>query len=57
MPTYSYTCQEHGVFDAIKKISERQEAKCPECDKQCKQAITAPRSIHGGFYDTVSKVR
>ena len=57
MPTYSYKCQDHGVFDAMKKISERQEAKCPDCDKQCQQTVTAPRGINGGFYDKNVKVR
>ncbi|QPI13832.1 FmdB family regulatory protein [Serratia phage 4S] len=57
MPTYSYNCPKDGQFDAMKKISERQEAQCPKCGEKCQQGVTAPRSIHGGFYDTVSKVR
>lgn len=57
MPTYSYNCEKHGVFDSIKKIAERQEAECPKCGLKCNQAVTAPRSIHGGFYDKAAKVR
>ncbi|QFR55969.1 hypothetical protein CPT_Muldoon_012 [Serratia phage Muldoon] len=56
MPTYSYECPEHGKFDAMKKIAERQFTSCPKCDKISPQAVTAPRSVHGGFYDKVAKV-
>lgn len=51
MPLYDYSCEEHGQFQKIRKISEREKAECPECGKECKQELTAPRGINGGYYD------
>lgn len=51
MPLYDYTCEDHGQFQKIRKISEREKAECPECGKECKQGLTAPRGINGGYYD------
>lgn len=52
MPMYVYLCEEHGEFEKIKKISEREVCKCPECDVDCNLVISAPKLVHGGFYDT-----
>lgn len=52
MPFYSYSCEEHGSFDKMKKISERELANCPECDKICSQSLTAPSMVMGGYMDT-----
>lgn len=51
MPLYSYLCQEHGEFEKIKKISEREKAECPVCNEECHQTIVAPKMVKGGFYD------
>lgn len=56
MPMYQYKCEEHGDFERLRKISERLEAECPKCGAVCKQSVTAPRGICGGFVDRSLKV-
>lgn len=51
MPVYDYKCQEHGTFEKIRKISEREEAPCPECNEICPQQVTAPMMVQGGYMD------
>lgn len=51
MPMYAYRCKEHGEFEKIKKISERQTCECPECGVVCEQALTVPAAVQGGFVD------
>lgn len=51
MPTYDYLCQEHGEFEAMKKISERDVAVCPECGVECPHIITAPKMVKGNYMD------
>lgn len=55
MPVYQYECEEHGQFEKIRKISERKEAPCPECEVICEQQLTAPVMVKGGFCDKSMK--
>ena len=62
MPMYRYECKEHGVFEELRKIDDREkDAKCPECDKDSKfvQSFTSAKPIFkcGGFYETTYKPR
>ncbi|OYV35905.1 MAG: hypothetical protein B7Z81_08075 [Acidocella sp. 20-61-6] len=44
MPTYDYLCEECGPFEAIKRMSERdQPASCPVCGIAAKRVLSAPR--------------
>ena len=47
MPTYSYRCAEHGVFDKMQKIAKHKWAGCPECFAPSNQII-----IHAPMLDT-----
>ncbi|QZI93327.1 hypothetical protein NPJJOOEL_00007 [Enterobacteria phage Brandy] len=49
MPLYDYSCEEHGQFQKIRKISEREKAECPECGKECKQGLTARAGLMAGI--------
>ena len=55
MPVYQYQCEEHGSFERIKKISEREQAECPECGEICSMQITAPKMLQGGYMDKSMK--
>lgn len=55
MPIYSYACKEHGDFEKMQKISAREFAPCPQCQEVCKQQLTAPRMVQGGFCDKSMK--
>ena len=52
MPLYTYSCEEHGSFDKLKKISDRKMANCPECDKECHQSLSVPAMVKGGYMDS-----
>ncbi len=39
MPTYSYRCEDHEVFDMIQRIKDHAAAKCPHCGVICKQVL------------------
>lgn len=56
MPIYDYKCAEHGKFQKNAKIAERDQVRCPKCDRECERLISAPRGINGGYYDTVTRV-
>lgn len=57
MPMYDYQCKRcENEFEAMKKLSERENADCPKCGNQAIKLISAARGIHGGFYDTITKV-
>lgn len=50
MPTYTYTCKEHGQFDKLRKISDRNKpAECPKCGKECERGLDAPQVHYKGF--------
>ena len=54
---YDYKCKHcENEFEAMKKLSERENADCPKCGNQAIKLISAARGIHGGFYDTITKV-
>lgn len=60
MPIYDYECRCGEKFEAIRKISERDnQISCP--NKDChwvgftKRTVTAPGFVHGGFYDSLTK--
>lgn len=56
MPTYTYKCTKcQKVFDKIRKISERLRCQCPDCGYDSYQQVTAPRNVHGGFYDNLTR--
>lgn len=55
MPVYQYACEEHGEFEKIKKIAERQSAICPECGKECGMVVTTPKLVKGGYMDQSMK--
>lgn len=56
MPLFEYNCKEHGNFEKIKKISEREVANCPVCDVECQQQLSAPKMLNGGFYDKSARL-
>lgn len=45
MPTYDYACPDCGEFDALRRLSERNEpCACPDCGAAAQRVITqAPR--------------
>jgi putative FmdB family regulatory protein len=55
MPLYEYLCKKCGHrFEQIRKFSDKQLRKCPECGGVIEQVITAP-SVQfkgSGFYQT-----
>lgn len=55
MPLYEYLCKKCGHrFEEIRKFSDKQLKKCPECGGLIEQVITAP-SVQfkgSGFYQT-----
>jgi putative FmdB family regulatory protein len=55
MPLYEYLCTKCGHrFEQIRKFSDKQLRKCPECGGVIEQVITAP-SVQfkgSGFYQT-----
>lgn len=58
MPLYEYKCEKcPRTFEKLRKISERETAPCPVCSSDSPKAVSAPRGVHGGFFDTVTKVR
>jgi len=43
MPNYEYLCQKCGHrFEEIRKFSDKQPTKCPECKGVLEQVISAP---------------
>lgn len=52
MPVYEYECQEHGIFEKIKKISERFVAECEVCGVECVQKLTIPAGVNGNYMDS-----
>lgn len=56
MPLYTYRCEQHGAFDKLKKMSEREFTECPECGKVCSQSLSAPAMVQGGYMDTKMSV-
>lgn len=55
MPMYDYLCEEHGQFEKIKKISEREIAICPDCGIECPLSVSAPKMVKGGYMDKSMK--
>jgi len=55
MPLYEYLCKKCGHrFEKIRKFSDKQLRKCPECAGVIEQVVTAP-SVQfkgSGFYQT-----
>jgi putative FmdB family regulatory protein len=55
MPLYEYLCKKCGHrFEKIRKFSDKQLRKCPECGGVIEQVVTAP-SVQfkgSGFYQT-----
>ena len=51
MPMYEYECADHGIFEKIKKISERFSCACPTCGDECEQRLTIPAAVQGGYMD------
>ena len=40
MPTYSYRCAEHGLFDEVKRMKDRAKGTCPTCQSESKKVLT-----------------
>jgi putative FmdB family regulatory protein len=46
MPIYQYRCKKCGYeFEDTKKISERYEGQCPDCDSEELEIIPSPVNI------------
>ena len=46
MPTYTYTCKQHGTFDLVTRMSEhRHEQACPNCGELSEQCIDVVPSV------------
>jgi putative FmdB family regulatory protein len=44
MPLYEYDCPQHGVFEAMRGLSEYSEpAPCPECSVRASRVLSLPR--------------
>ncbi len=44
MPLYEYDCPHHGVFEAMRGLSEYSEpAPCPECSVRSARVLSLPR--------------
>ena len=55
MPLYEYQCQKCGHrFEKIRKFSDKQLRKCPECEGVLEQLVSAPavRFKGSGWYVT-----
>ncbi|MEM7279047.1 MAG: zinc ribbon domain-containing protein [Pseudomonadota bacterium] len=56
MPIYEYECQQCGhTLDALEKISDSPQRKCPECGRlKLKRLVSAPKfRLKGeGWYET-----
>jgi len=43
MPTYSYRCEHHDVFELNQRMKDHAKGVCPTCGSECKQVLqTAP---------------
>lgn len=40
MPVYEYGCGVHGIFEDIKKISDREKSNCPNCGIECELVMS-----------------
>ena len=57
MPTYSYHCPNHGEFEALRKISERDSAECKQCGSISYKLVDAQGGITDGYYNQNMSVR
>lgn len=57
MPMYSYYCLTHGEFETIRKISERENADCPDCGAKSSKLVDAVGGIQDGYYNQNMSVR
>lgn len=52
MPQYNYFCNEcKEEFEALRKISDRETATCPFCEKPAFKTISAPAGITNGYFE------
>ena len=47
MPTYSYSCEKHGEFEAEHSITTQLE-ECPQCKEEGSKSSPLKRLISGG---------
>jgi len=45
MPTYDYRCTEHGLFEMIQTVADREWAHCPHCTLCCHSVITTAPTL------------
>lgn len=58
MPIYDYKCQSCSkVFEKISSFSMRESPRECECGGHAELQVSAPRSVHGGFFDNVTRPR
>lgn len=56
MPVYDYLCADCGVFDAMRRIAERDDAvRCPRCGTDAQRVtISAPALASGSAAENAS---
>ncbi|QQG32318.1 FmdB family regulatory protein [Citrobacter phage CkP1] len=57
MPMYDYTCEACGEkVEKMRKVSARdRDFECPIlcCEGRMRRNVSAPKAVHGGFYDNI----
>lgn len=55
MPVYDYLCADCGVFDAVRRIAERDDALCcPRCGAGAQRVTVAAPALASGAADSGS---
>jgi putative FmdB family regulatory protein len=58
MPMYEYQCRAHGVFEAVRSLSEAaQPEPCPACGASAKRILSAPRLAQVGASERIARDR
>ena len=53
MPMYEYRCDACGEeFEAIVRTTEKDDVKCPKCDKKARKQVSA-FSTRGGYFGSI----
>ena len=55
MPVYDYRCADCGVFDAARRIAERDDAlRCPRCGAEAQRVTVSAPALATGSADSGS---
>ncbi|PXW23868.1 zinc ribbon domain-containing protein [Paraburkholderia caballeronis] len=55
MPVYDYLCADCGVFDAVRRIAQRDDALCcPRCGADAQRVTVAAPALASGATDSGS---